>query len=182
MTSSLTQAHAASLSSIVGAIASDLRDFMPKGDVAELRRMRPSDSPPPAFWKVAVQRLEPAGQLSEYDSPSTDKRVQQWAAIVRSLAENFDLHDPRIPAGRALAEADVTESRVLRLLRAHGSGLHDSLRVLSHTLSSKQQHANWTDFAYLILTDGTAKSEDVRRHMARHYYRAVAAQSQETDN
>lgn len=145
-----------------------VKGVIPAGDVAALRRGRDG----PAFWKIAVSHLEPASLLV---SPEDDQR---WSVILAGLAKNPGLHQKNRRFGRALAEAEISEARVLRLVRSHGHELHDALRGVVGQLSNAGQHFDWTRAAELVLSDGKPWEEKVRRGIALEYYRALGQQSQ----
>jgi CRISPR system Cascade subunit CasB len=145
---------------IVEKLADDLKHMSP-GDLAELRRMRNDDPGGPAFWKLAASRF------AEID----DDSVSRWAAIVAGMAAMPDQCVRNRSLGRALATADVAEPRMLRLLRARGDRLLDTVRVVSRQLASVAVPVDWADFARLIFLDGGATGEKVRRRIASDYYR-----------
>jgi len=156
---------------VVHAIAREIAaGRIPAGDQADLRRERLG----PAFWKVAVRHLEPAGLLGAEDAPWRADAERLWTAIVAGVARAGEQHVEGRRLGAALAEADVAEARVLRLARAHGENLLKTVRAVAHQLVSGGQRADWADFAALILSDGREKDwEDaVRRGLCLDYYRA----------
>lgn len=160
---------ATGLARVIGAIAADLDGLLPPGDVAGLRRLRPEEVASPAFWKLVATRLEPHGMLPG-PAQARLEAERRWAVIVAGMAEMKGLHRPRARLGGALAEADVSEPRFLRLLRAHDAALFDAVRTTAHQLASRAVPVDWTDVARLVLTDGQENEEDVRRHVARDYY------------
>jgi CRISPR system Cascade subunit CasB len=176
-------ARAESRLSVVGRIAAAL-DVAKRPDlagrVAELRRLDPHSPGGPAFWRVAAEHLVPAGELSG-DGPARDARERRWAVILGAMAHLGGLHDPHVPLGRALADASVSEARVLRLLRARDEALWDQLRAMVHQLASRAVRADQREIAALVLSDAPhddAWREDVRRKVARHYYAALTQTNQ----
>ncbi len=159
------------LASLVGRIVSEL-ERAGTGDLAELRRLVPDDPGGPAFWRIVVTILEPADALPT-NGPSREQALRRWAAILRALATLAPFHDPRVPLGRALAEANVSEHRLNRLLRSSGETLFDHLRAVTHQLASKATAANLTDLAHLVLSDGRSDSERIRQEIANDYYRQL---------
>jgi CRISPR type I-E-associated protein CasB/Cse2 len=154
---------------VVYAIAREMAaGRIPAGDQANLRRERLG----PAFWKVAVRHLEPAGLLGAADAPWRGDAERRWTAIVAGLARAGGQHVERRRLGTALAEAQVAEARVLRLARAHGDSLLKTVRAVAHQLVTGGQRADWGDFAALILSDGQDWEEEVRRRLCLDYYRA----------
>jgi hypothetical protein len=154
---------------VVHAIAREIAaGRIPPGDQADLRRERLG----PAFWKVAVRHLEPAGFLGAEDTPWRADAERRWTAIVAGLARAGEQHVAGRRLGAALSEADVAEARVLRLARAHGESLLKTVRAVAHQLVSGGQRADWADFAALILSDGKDWEAEVRRRLCLDYYRA----------
>lgn len=137
------------------------------GDLAELRRLRPEDPGSPAFWRLVATYLDgnlPKGEAARFVAE------RQWATILRTFAELKGLHAPAVSLGRALAEADFSELRFSRLLRAKDALLDDAVRGASRILASKGQKACLTDFAALVLIQDGEPAEVVRRRLARTYY------------
>lgn len=154
---------------VVHAIAREIAaGRIPAGDQADLRRERPG----PAFWKVAVRHLEPAGLLGAEDAPWRADAERRWTAIVASLARAGEQHVGGRRLGVALSEADIAEARVLRLARAHGESLLKTVRAVAHQLVTGGHRADWADFAMLILSDGTDWEAGVRQRLCIDYYRA----------
>ena len=157
-----------SIPSLTGRLAAGI-DRLPPGDVAALRRMRGGDVPPPAFWTLAAQVLEPAGVLPG-SADRRDEAEVRWATVISSLAENRGKHDPSRRMGRVLATA-MSEMRFLKLVRARGEALLEAMRTTSHVLASKGLAADWSQLAALVLlpqnSDG---AERLRRSLARDFY------------
>ena len=161
------------LQSVVGSIAQEMNSVLPTGDVAELRRLDPRDPASPAYWKVLVRRVEP--EMSIVGSP--DKQLlleRRWTTILSAMAELQGLHSPRVPLGRAMAEAGVSEMRLSKLLRARSDALHDLVRTVSHQLASRAAPADQVDIAQLVLSEGESDEESTRRRIAREYFRRIA--------
>jgi CRISPR system Cascade subunit CasB len=151
----------------VHAIARELRPDRARGDVAALRRMKPGEIECPAFWKLAAVHLQ---DVLPAQGEARNKAERRWGAILAGLAEVVELHAPGRRLGHALAAADVAELRVLRLLRAHDDALLDMVRTIAHQLDSKAERVDWADVARLVLSDGRADEETVRRSIARDFY------------
>lgn len=166
----LGNSNRSGLASTIGSIAHSIEQVLPNGEVAQLRRLRPDEAASPAFWKVVVAHLEPDGQLPEGEGPLREDLERRWAVILRGMAEMKGLHRPRRRLGTALAEAGVAEPRVLRLLRSADEVLHETLRTTVHQLATKAEPIDWTDAAFLVLTDGRSREESVRRSIARAFY------------
>lgn len=123
----------------------------------------------PAFWKIAIRHLEPAGLLVGAEGPLRRKQELCWSTILAAMAEGPPLG--RRSLGRALAEADVTEARVLRLLRARDDILLDTARTVGHQLAAAGCEFDWSDMAEVVSSDGAPHAEAVRRRIAYDYYR-----------
>lgn len=136
------------------------------GTLAALRRAD-RDSPPAAFYRVTVDVLD--GLLPE-DGRRRDIDEKRWLTIVSAMATTVGLI-AGVSLGEALARAGVAEGRVLRLLEAHDEQLAHLVRHVVHQLSQKAQPFSANDLADLVLTDGTERAHDARRHIARNYYR-----------
>ena len=162
---------------LVGKLAFELDERLGPGDLAQLRRLRPEVAPgAPAFWRLATGPLEPEGyQLAWGHDP--DEREARWAVILAAMARLQGFHDPKVPLGRALAEAGVSEGRLLRLLRARGVALFDTLRVTVHQIANGAQRVDCAELAELVLTSGRDDEDSIRRRVARHYYGQLRAKS-----
>jgi CRISPR type I-E-associated protein CasB/Cse2 len=154
------------LATLVGRLVHDIREVLPPGDIAELRRLRPGDMGGAAYWKLMTSQVD-SGDPSDRRSDSQDRK---WATILASLARLAPFHRPRAHLGRALAEARVAEPRLLRLLRARGEQLEDAVRVLTHQIASTGTPVDCTDLAWLVLSEGGPDEVRPRRRVARDYY------------
>ena len=155
------------LTSILGSIAATIaHPEFPSGDRAALRRMNPAIPPPLAFYRFAFRHL-----------PETwDRQEGAWVTLVAGLSlMGPHAHRPGLAAGRALAEAGLSESRLERLLAADGDTMHALLLRLARFLGAKVQPLDWTDLAVLILSTDPAKREQSRLRIAREYYRSLRA-------
>lgn len=172
--SSLLRTEEASprLSALVGQLVWECRENLTPGDLAALRRLRPEDPGGAALWRLVANRLEPAQALPE-GGPARLELERRWAVILRALAELALLHSPRRPLGTALAAAGVAEGRLLRLLRAQGGALFDAVRTTAHQLATAAEPVDLTLLAHLVLSAGRADEEEVRRRIARDYFRSV---------
>ena len=144
------------------------RDDYPPGDLAQLRRLDPERPDGRAFW-----------QLVAHHAPAAldDERAARALAIcLRGMAimREFLAGEPR-RLGTALAEAGVTELRVLRLLRADADRLAEELRQLARLLASKGEAGrfDWGEAYDLVRSAGTEREAEVRRRIARDYYGRV---------
>jgi CRISPR system Cascade subunit CasB len=150
-----------SLSSIVGRLAFAVDKILGTGEVADLRRLRPEDPASPAFWKV----------MAEYwDLPFDDEDARRRASLLSGLARTKGLFDFHTSIGKALALAEYSELRFVRLLRAEGKGLYKEIELMAEFLNSKGQKSNWAQIAELLFTKDDEKAESLRRRIARDYY------------
>lgn len=153
------------LSKAVDSLAGTIgHESFPKGDLAELRRLKPS-SPPPAFWRLYAAKIPP-------DLCTDDADERAWAVIMQGLALMAPGgHAPGTPLGRALAGlGDTAEARLWKCLNSRGEMLEDQVRLMARFLDSKDRRVDWCGIARLLL----AHSEDQRdrscRDLARSYY------------
>ena len=148
------------------------------GDRAAMRRIRPGEIGGPAFWKVAIRYLEPAGLLADADSSLRRRQELYWSTILASMAEGPPFGARSL--GRALADAGVTEARVLRLLRAQDDALLDAARTVAHQLAAQGSEFDWSDMVELLSSDSAPHAEAVRRRIAYDYYRQEQVSGHET--
>jgi CRISPR type I-E-associated protein CasB/Cse2 len=157
------------LAAVVRRLQRHLSQSVDAGDLARLRRLSPSELASPAFWKVAVAVLVPAGKL-ESGGGEPGAREARWAAITSMLARLTDVARPGWPLGRALAKAGYSELRLVILLKARGHRLADVLRQLAQFLASRGQPVDPVDIARLILLQKGASGSRLRSAIARDYY------------
>jgi CRISPR type I-E-associated protein CasB/Cse2 len=160
--------EAPSVHRVVHGLARRLQDAS-TGDLAELRRVGPDQPHTPAFWKLITGPLDP---LLPSAGPRRVEAEERWAVILSAMAELAGFHNPQRSLGRALAEADVHELRVTRLLRARGQTLDHSVRAVVHQLASKAMSFRMADLAWLVLSEGKRNEQEIRHQIARDYYRA----------
>jgi CRISPR type I-E-associated protein CasB/Cse2 len=144
-----------------------LEDY-PAGSLAALRRLNPDKPDGAAFWWLVA---EYAPVVFE-----NDRAARGLAAIAQCMAIAHPFHRPlsgRRPLGEALAEADVSEARLLRLLRLPGGELPEELRRLARLMSSKGDAGrfDWSDAFALLYWADRETGERERRKIARDYYR-----------
>lgn len=162
----------ASLAALIRRLSDHVKaDSFPTGDRAELRRMPEDGEPRPAFWKIAALYL--VEQLPAHAGHLREDLERRWAQILAAVAEVHDLHRPGRALGHSLAEAEVTEARVDRLLRAHGASLPHLVRTTVHQLVTRGTAVDLTDLAWLVLSDGRADADRARRKVARDYFQAL---------
>lgn len=159
-------AEPANLRDAVRQMASRIgREDYPTGSLAALRRLCPEAPDGAAFWWLITEYAPRAFE--------DDRAARALAAIAQCMAIAHPFHRPlsgRRPLGEALAEAGVSEARLLRLLRLSRSELPEELRRLARLMAAKGDEGrfDWGDaFALLCWADG----ERLRRDIARDYYR-----------
>jgi CRISPR type I-E-associated protein CasB/Cse2 len=141
------------------------REDYPTGSLAALRRLRPEAPDGAAFWWLVAEYAPQA-----FDN---DRAAQALAAVVQGMAIARPFHRPLSGRGRlgeALAEAGVSEARLLRVLRLPRSELPEELRRLARLMGNRGDAGrfDWANaFDLLFWADG----ERVRRDIARDYYR-----------
>jgi CRISPR type I-E-associated protein CasB/Cse2 len=155
------------LAAIVNAVAHSIEKVLSPGDVAALRRLRPHDASCAAFWRVVVTHLESA--LPD-GGPAREEVERRWAVILQAMADMKGLHAPGARMGRTLAGAGLAEPRALKLLRASGDTLFDTVRVTAHYLAGTATMSDHAEIARLVLSDGREDEERVRRQIARDFY------------
>ena len=160
-----------------------------RGDLAELRRMKPEEPDAAIFWRLLARQglLEGEEMSRELES--------KWGLILHGIAlmtptveadsdsakPRSSAHDPTVPVGLALFQggdgsrtrAFYSESRFNRLLTARGPMLHTLLARTFRMLGTDQAF-NWRQMAQLILHEGfrEGSAERVRHQIARAYYQA----------
>jgi CRISPR system Cascade subunit CasB len=169
-----SRAADATLRSVVGKVALAIRKHLGTGEVAELRRISPQDPYTPALWKLLLTYVPEHWTAG----PDRDKKERRWAGLFMGMALAAGLHDPGIPFGRALAEADWSELRFVRLMRDRDAGLMERVRRVARYLSAKSRAADWTAVAELLLYQDGERADSVRQHIARTYYRQRFRQEQ----
>ena len=161
-----------------------------RGDLAELRRMKPEEPDAAIFWSLLASH-----GLLEGPDISGRELERKWALILHGIAlmtptveANSDsdrsrssAHDPTVPVGLALFQggdgnrtrAFYSESRLNRLLTARSPMLHTLLARTFRMLGTDQAF-NWQQMAQLILDEGfrEERAERVRHQIARAYYQA----------
>lgn len=144
------------------------------GEMAELRRIAPDQPFTPALWRVLLS-LDLDKSPEWYSQQTWERR---WATLLMGMAHCIGLHDYNISLGQALAEAGWSELRFVKLMRARDETLEKHLRRVAQFLSSKNQHANWTDVARLLFYQSGKTGEDIRLSISRNYYRTLYKKEQ----
>ncbi len=126
--------------------------------------MTPFQRPPLAFFRLACRDL-PA---------DWEAHRREWMTLVAGIALMCPRpHRPDRPAGLALAEAGLSESRLERLLAAEGDILSMILLRTAYFLGARNIPINWADFARLLLVAERDEKETIRLSIARDFYRPL---------
>jgi CRISPR system Cascade subunit CasB len=141
-----------------------------RGEQAALARLDPDGDWRPhqfaALSRVLIHAgLDPAGW-----SPQAWRR---WALIAHGIA----LAGHAAGAlGAQLHAAEISESRVTKLLTSRGDAFRQLLPRLLRLLASKEVAPNWYQLGGLILTEGRdeEQAETIRMRIAGRYFSAAA--------
>ena len=148
--------------------------------MAQLRRMNPRSPTEELFWRVCIELGIDSGE-----QPTSSAVIETWGEIAKMIAQGTKVtdseikgpHDGAVPFGRALAEANYSNTRFKTLLNADDSAVIDRLNRATAYLNAKGQRFNWNDAARLALTKhrGQEDREYDRTRIARDYYRTLHA-------
>lgn len=102
------------------------------------------------------------------------KTWQRWALIAHGMA--LAGHDASQSLGQQLSKADVSESRVTKMLTSRGDAFRQLLPRLLRLLASKGVSPNWHELGSLILNQerDEEKAEDIRLKIAGRFFSAEA--------
>ena len=164
-----------------GEMAADLAyqfsgERIARGDLAGLRRMNTASPSEAVFWQFITEKKQRAILENRW------ALVMKGIALMTGTSDGRSAHDGKMPIGRALfyggdesrTSAFYSENRLNRLLVARGPMLRTLLERMFRMMASANQPFNWRQMATLILNDGRNEdqAENVRRNIARSYYRA----------
>jgi CRISPR system Cascade subunit CasB len=143
------------------------------GPRAQLRRATPDKPWSATLWTLLA--AEVPDEAWALDEATRAEEERAWAALLSAMAGSSQLGIPaQEPLGETLAGANYSELRLNRLLRAHGQGLLDEVRLMAAYLESRGCAVRWSDVGSLLLRDAEMPSgEIVRRRIARSYYSAL---------
>lgn len=153
------------LATVVDSLAGTIcHDAFSKGDLAELRRLRP-ESPPPAFWRLLAAKIP-------RDMCMDDQAERAWAVVMQGMALMAPAaHAPGTLLGRALAGLDDTaETRLWKFLNSRGEALEDQVRLMARFLASRERRVDWCGLAGLLLARDEERREEVCRALARSFF------------
>lgn len=144
-----------------------------KGDRTQLRREGIALSVSPAFFKIAIEVLEPLGLLPPEGDRRRDAAEDRWSLLLAAFVLLEGRHSRGRSLGAALAESGLTELRLERLLRADTSTLPKILVSALHQLSHSGTLVDLGELTLLLLVDSPEYRESIRRQVARSYYRTT---------
>lgn len=160
-----------------------------KGDLARLRKLnaghmdsagRPGHGAGEMTFAEVTGKLERWGLLSER---SSEKRLNQWACILQTVAMLCDQNASKTRLGTALKQAGLSEQRLSRIIRAADVNLWLQIRRTAHQLYSKGQPVNLGDLAELVLSEGQEHGAKIRRRIVHDYKReGFKQQSDKSDS
>lgn len=176
------------LARAVGKIAGLLAQDHERGTGAALRRM--DEGLCPEFYRLyfayglenLVRRSGPGREL---DAAYQLRAASTWGVILKALASMAGLHEANAHLGKALAHADVSELRFMKLVRQRGAGLAPQIQSTALRLAANRTPSDHLEFAHLVLTDaaveaGVPRAESHRshrrNHLAHNYFRALHTQ------
>ncbi len=140
-----------------------------RGDIAALRRASPSDPGAPTFWRVCTQYVEPHLYTNAHWSNDLESR---WITILAMLAELHPLHRRGASAGGAMHNAGVGEQRLFKALRSSGKELLATTRALTRLVANRGATSDLAEWARLVLYQNKTSGRNIRRKLARDYYRS----------
>lgn len=140
--------------------------------------------------RAALSRLDPDGELRPHQIAALSRALiyaelepdtwkpetwQRWALIAHGMA--LAGHDASQSLGQQLSKADVSESRVTKLLTARGDAFRQLLPRLLRLIASKGVAPNWHELGGLILSQerDEEKAEDARLKIAGRFFSAEAS-------
>jgi len=155
-------------------LTADHRGGFSNGDLAELRRLSPEDAGSPAMWKVLSEVHD-----RDLSGPELEHALPAWACALQAVAQLAGAGGPRgRKLGPALAAAEFSELRLLRLLRADPPNLYREIRTAAQFLAQKGVDVNPLELGKLALEAHRDGMERLRRSIAHGYYRELHKKSQ----
>lgn len=140
-----------------------------RGEQAALARLDP-DAPRPHQVGALARALVLAGIEPDNWQAET---WQRWALLAHGMA--LAGHDETSRLGVQLARANVSESRITRLLTARGEAFRQQVPRILRLMASRSVAPNWLEFGALILASDRDESnaEALRLRIAGNYYAAA---------
>ena len=141
------------------------------GERAALSRLDPDDELRPHQIAALSRALVYAELEPDTWKPET---WQRWALIAHGMA--LAGHDASQSLGQQLSKANVSESRVTKLLTARGDAFRQLLPRLLRLLASKSIAPNWHELGGLVLNQerDEEKAEVIRLKIAGRFFSAQA--------
>jgi CRISPR type I-E-associated protein CasB/Cse2 len=149
------------------------------GEMAELRRMDHTETPPAAFFRLMAR--------ADFSELSDVENIRRWVAAVHVMAQRPDALRTDIELGAALHGIGLSEQRLDMLLNARGSSLFDLVRRVSLRLARAEEAMPYRDLCRLLLLSGPKdhveeqKAERLRIQIAQSYVRAALRASGNSD-
>lgn len=171
-----TPASDASLGELVGYFHETLR-HLGTGDLANLRRA----SIHSGYVSATLYKILNQSASHQHHPLLQPYHERQWGELLSHMAHDTEQRPQgeRRSLGSAMAEADVSELRLTRLLNAPARDeqggregripLHEELGRTLGILRSKGVLVRWSDVAQLIFSS-SEQAEKLRRRIARDYY------------
>jgi CRISPR system Cascade subunit CasB len=134
------------------------------GDLAALRRLDPDHPEAGAFYRVLAGATRGPG-------PELDT-LPRWALATWAFAQNPEKLGGN-SLGRSLGDAEISESRVNRLLAARGCAFRYQMRSVVRILIDKSAWLPVHDVGLLVLAEGRDEktADELRMKIARDYWR-----------
>lgn len=162
-------------------IAPDIAKLAP-GPAAALRLDPYRGAGAAAFWKLLAEHL-PA------DAPVNEERWAAWfqaAAILTPRGRNPNkqsAHNDKVPMGRALHDAGVSEERLARLLATPTTRRTTAVTSICRRIAAGRSEAG-RNTGFNLVTLGEfilVGSDKTDRRIARDYYRARSFEAQKQE-
>ena len=141
------------------------------GERAALARLDPDAELRPHQIAALARALVYADFSPETWQPDTWRR---WGLIAHGMA--LAGHDGSQRLGKQLSDADISESRVTKLLTARDDAFRQLLPSLLRLLASKGKAPNWFDLGDLVRNQGDNEeaAEAIRLRIAGSFFSAEA--------
>lgn len=145
---------------IIQQLANTVNNELSSGELADMRRLSLSEMPGAIFWKLISHH-----QL-DVSHPKTEEK---WMLLFFCLGhlKGSNARGPHL--GRSLANAEFSEARLLKLLKAEESAFSHQLRSAVRYLAVKGEDVNLLHIALLIFSEGE-KRITIRKQIAGDYY------------
>lgn len=148
------------------------------GDRAALRRLDP-EAPEGGIGAVCRVLIRAGVAVERLDVKDLRRAAHALHLLALLSGSGADPHDPRLPAGRGLAEARLSEARFRRFLTARGPAFRDQATHLARFLAGRGQRLHCGPLIRLLLVEGDDEdaAEAIRLELAAQYYAALHRQS-----